>query len=228
VAPVVAGPGAPPQHPDPEAPLPDWVTGAVGTAPQAAPDPLAFSDEPDGDTTIERAMVRGYLPPPTARPADVAVEPAGEPRAGGRALAVVAGLVAVAALAATAFVLTSRNEGDDAGGDPEPPGTPSTSLAVPAGLTAVESPAGVQLDWDGADDDTYAVLMMSEIADPQVLPVDSGTSMLVPSTSLDADDGYCFAVAYLSSLEAASPNTEEAFGPPVCIRGASEDTVRPG
>jgi tRNA A-37 threonylcarbamoyl transferase component Bud32 len=226
-------PAAPtPRRDEPEVPLPAWVTDAVGAAlppatPAPEPRPTGFSDEPDGDTTIERAVVRGYLPParPAPHPGGPPAPPPVEPRRRSRALPVLAAVVGVAALAAAAFVLIPRDDGGPGPG-PDQPATTSTSLVVPTGLAAVESAAGVQLDWEGPEADGYAVLMLSEIAAPRVLPVDAGTSMLVPTTSLVPDDAYCFAVAYVAGLEAA-PRSEDAFSPPACIRGASEDTVRP-
>jgi hypothetical protein len=230
-APASAPPVPPtPRADEPEAALPAWVTDAVGAGlPPAArapgPPPTGFSGEPDGDTTIERAVVRGYLPPPSAAPRPAGPPPV-EPRRRSRALPVLAAVVGVAALAAVALALLPRDDDADPETGPDPQSTTSTSLVVPTGLTAVESAAGVQLDWDGPESDGYAVLMLSEIAAPRVLPVDQGTSMLVPTTSLVPDDAYCFAVAYVAGLEAA-PESEDAFSPPICIRGASEDTVRP-
>jgi hypothetical protein len=232
-SPAPAPPAPAPRRDEPDVPLPAWVTDAVGAAPPPTtpapePRPTGSSDEPDGDTTIERAVVRGYLPPtrPAPHPGGPAAPPPVEPRRRSRALPVLAAVVGVAALAAAAFVLIPRDDDADPGPGPVPQSTTSTSLVVPTGLTAVESAAGVQLDWEGPESDSYAVLMLSEIAAPRVLPVDAGTSMLVPTTSLVPDDAYCFAVAYVAGLEAA-PSSEDAFSPPVCIRGASEDTVRP-
>jgi hypothetical protein len=198
------------------------VTEAVG-APPVAQD-RAASEPPDGDTTIERATVRGYLPPtgPPSPPAD----PAPRRRAG--LLPAAAVLLVVTAVAAAFLLIPQDGSGSGTGGGTGERVTPPTTLAPPTGLTAVESAAGVQLDWDGEESEIYAVLMMSEIASPQVLPAESGTSMLIPATRMVPEDGYCFAVSYLSGLEAASQGTEDAFGPPACIRGASEDTVRPG
>jgi serine/threonine protein kinase len=231
-APEPPAPPPPPEPPRPPVPpeppaapeqLPDWVTEAV-EQPAA---PVGFSDEPDGDTTIERQAVRAYLPPPAPAP----VAPA--PRERSRLVPVLAAVVVVAGLAAAVFALLGGKDDDggnsaSAGNNAGEQAVTSTTLPPPTGLEAVESAAGVQLDWEGDESEVYAVLMMSESAEPQVLPAESGTSLLVAEPLLLPDDGYCFAVAYLSGLQAASPSSEDAFGPPTCIRGASEDTVRPG
>jgi hypothetical protein len=202
--------------------------GATPDMAEPPPDPVVVPAGAEGDTTIERAVVRGYLPPPPPAPAP-APATGDRPRRGAGTLPALVGLLVVVAVAMGAFVLFVRDDGGGGLGDGgNEPDTPTTTVAVPSGLTAVESPAGVQLDWDGDDAEVYAVLMMSEIVEPQVLPAETGSSLLVPATRLSPDDAYCFAVAYLAGLEGASPRTEDAFGPPVCIRGAAEDTVRPG
>jgi hypothetical protein len=138
-----------------------------------------------------------------------------------------AGVAATAAIVAVVVALVLDNQHD---GGPRAP-SDSTTTTVPAhgspptGLTAVESAAGVQLDWDGDDSASYAILMLSETAAPKVVPAEAGASLLIPATSLRADDAYCFAVAYLDALETVD-HSEDAFSPPTCIRGASEDTVR--
>jgi hypothetical protein len=68
------------------------------------------------------------------------------------------------------------------------------------------------------------VLILSEVASPTPQDV-TGTSVLIPSTALDPEAGYCFAVARTEGLNATG-DAAEAFSPPRCIRGASEDSVR--
>ena len=70
------------------------------------------------------------------------------------------------------------------------------------------------------------MLVLSTAEQPQALAPEMGTSRLVPVESLRPNTGYCFSVALLSAVNAAPQGqTAQAFSSPVCIRGASEDTV---
>lgn len=131
-------------------------------------------------------------------------------------------LVVAVALAASGVL----SDDDPPGPGPGPTSTEAPNAAVPTGLGALESPAGVQLDWEGVATSTYAVLVMSETTAPTVLTADDGPGFLVPSAELRTGVGYCFAVADMAALDTSGGDTEAAFSTPVCIRGASEDTVR--
>lgn len=118
-------------------------------------------------------------------------------------------------------------------------------LLVPTGLDVHASEAGVQLDWDETDTDSFAVLVLSETAPPRIETTMDGPSLFIPVLDLRTDDGYCFAVARLDMVANAtdegapgdvggSDGEEDglaseigpAFSPVVCIRGAAEDTIR--
>jgi len=93
----------------------------------------------------------------------------------------------------------------------------------------VETQAGVQVDWAGEEPADYTVLVLSEADAPTALPAPGATSLLIPATTLRPDTGYCFSVARVDAVNAAPEGgASKAFSPPVCIRGASKDTVRVG
>ena len=109
---------------------------------------------------------------------------------------------------------------------PEPPDrgatTTSVPVDVPTDVLAVESQAGVQVDWAGEEPGDYTVLVLSEADAPTALPAPGSTSLLIPATTLRPDSGYCFSVAHVDAVNAAPEGgAGKAFGPPVFIRGAS-------
>ena len=185
-----------------------------------------------GDTTIERDRLRR-----AATPAPLPPPPAARPPNKGRGLLLLAAVAGVAIVAGGLVALAlaggddnpqARGDGD---GDDSDGGTPTETLEidVPGGLTAAESEAGVQLDWDGNDATDYIVLILSENEQPTPEQV-TGPSLLIEAAALEPDVGYCFAVASQAGLTVASEanDTEAAFSAPTCIRGAAEDTVLQG
>jgi hypothetical protein len=153
-----------------------------------------------------------------------------EPRSGSRRPVVLGGVAGVGLVVAGIVAATQSGGGDD-----DPPAATTTTVSTastddvekPTDLTATESVAGVQLDWKGPADTAYAVLVLSEEDPAEVVPVTTGPSHLIPTTSLRPDVGYCFAVAFLDALnDAPSDDTADVFSPPTCIRGATKDTVK--
>jgi serine/threonine protein kinase len=218
------------------------------TSPVWAPMP-ASGGVRDGATDVDRAPARVDVHPiePPARPPPAVpasrpptgLPPAPPPpvppgdRRGDRApqrspakrlvpIALAAGALAVA----VAVVVLTRPGGDDPT-DPDPSGPAGPDVAAPSGLGAVERPEGVRLDWVGDAAERYAVLVLSEATAPVVLTAEDGSGFLVPAAELRPEVGYCFAVAPMAAVEDGA-STEEAFTAPVCIRGASGDTVRRG
>jgi serine/threonine-protein kinase PknK len=223
--PVGPGPGGVPGPPDPSS-WPAPAPGPGGAFGGQAPPPGSAWDAPlDADATVHRNVVRPARPtgPPPKGPSKW------------RRRLLVAVLVLVVAGGGTGAYLATR-DGDD-GGDPQtqPTSTEGTdgstttedlNLEVPTGLRATESQAGVQLDWDGRNGERYLVLLMSTAEQPQLLAAEMGTSRLVPAEALRPNTGYCFSVAIFAVAQAAPQGqTAQAFSSPVCIRGASEDTV---
>jgi serine/threonine-protein kinase PknK len=220
------GPGPGPGSPGPAGPGTPGGPGPGGSFAGQPPPAGSGWDVPlDGDETVHRNVVR------QARPA----EPPPKPPSRLRRRLLVALLVLVLAGGGTGAYLATRGDKDNDGGRGEQTqgtdGDGSTTtedldLEVPTGLKATESPAGVQLDWDGENGETYLVLVLSTADQPQPLAAEMGTSRLVPAEALRPNTGYCFSVALLSAVNAAPEGqTAQAFSPPVCIRGASEDTI---
>jgi hypothetical protein len=179
----------------------------------APPGGLHGLDGIDGEETVHRSVLRQM---PTQDP-----EPERRSR---KWLYVAVGTILVLGAGGGALVLMGGDEEDD------PPSTTTTTvdLEVPANLTANESPAGVQLTWEGDPAGEYYTLILSEAEPPRFLPA-SGSEMLIPAEGLQPDVGYCFAVASLESLDQANAEqSANAFSTPACIRGASEDTVQTG
>lgn len=196
---------------------------AVADEPAAAPDPPVAPlapitpPSPPGPAPGPPPVAPTGLPSPPATPAVPA-----PPRRSGKVLVMLLGVVAVAAAGAGAVLYLPSDD------EPNRPGTTTTSapeVPVPTGLTASESPAGVQLDWEGEATANYAVLVMSEVAAPKVLPAESGPSLLVPITEIAPDVGYCFAVANEATVQSTTNDISSAFSSPTCIRGASESSV---
>jgi hypothetical protein len=175
--------------------------------------PSGGLDGIDAEETVHRSVLRQM---PTQDP-----EPE---RTSRKWLYITAGVILVLGAGGGALLLTGGDDEDD------PPSTTTTTvdLQVPANLTANESPAGVQLTWEGDPAGEYYTLILSEVEPPRFLPA-SGSEMLIPAEGLQPDVGYCFAVASLESLDQANAEqSANAFSTPACIRGASEDTVQTG
>jgi hypothetical protein len=188
-----------------------------------APPPGAGWDVPlDGEATVHRNVVRKPRPaePPPKSPSKLR-----------RGLLIALLVLIVAGAGTGAYLVTSGDEDDGGGQQTQPDDTTDTTnedldLEVPTGLKATESQAGVQLDWDGDNAEEYLVLVLSTAEPPQLLSAEMGTSRLVPAESLRPNTGYCFSVALMSVFDAAPQDqAAQAFGPPQCLRGASEDTV---
>jgi hypothetical protein len=138
-------------------------------------------------------------------------------------LPVLAAVAVTVAIAAVVWALILQP--DDDAGSGETAQTTTTTLLKPPGVALSESRAGIQLEWEGPDTAAYAVLILSEQEPPDTKPAEDGSALLIPETELREDDGYCFAVAYIASLNAVDERAE-AFSPPTCTRGATEETVR--
>ena len=222
-----------PRRPARPAPRPRTAPRPPAAAPGRPPGQVAVDFDPatgvpigwagggavDGEATVHREQVRGGRPVPLASPA---------PRRSTWkvVLVVVGALVAVGAAVAGGMALLDRSPAD-----PEPPadGTTTTTVPVdvPTDVLAVESQAGVQVDWAGEETADYTVLVLSEADRPTALPAPGSTSLLIPATTLRPDTGYCFSVARVDAVNAAPEGgASKAFSPPVCVRGASRDTVR--
>jgi hypothetical protein len=139
------------------------------------------------------------------------------------ALPVLAAVAVTVAIAAVVWALVLQP--DDGADTDEAAQTTTTTVLVPSGVAISESRAGIQLEWEGPDDAAYAVLIMSEQELPDTKPAEDGSSLLIPETELREDDGYCFAVAYIASLNEVDER-HAAFSPATCTRGATEETVR--
>jgi hypothetical protein len=146
-------------------------------------------------------------------------------------------LALVAGAVAGGIVLLGGDEdraADDRDDEPtDPADTTGTTAAngsqaeVPTGLVATESEAGVNLDWEGDDTVDYVILVLSEADPPNLVPVTTGSAHLIEATAVRPDTGYCYSVARLDTVDAIpEEEASDAFSPPVCIRGAAEDTVR--
>jgi len=196
-----------------------------GTAVSSLP-PAVFGPPPPGELTIQRDG-QPRRPPPMVIPTD----PAGPRRRPGRRALALGGLLLVAVAAAVVGLgLRDRVSDDDhAGGDgsDSSPGSEPDDAAIPTGLHVVESPAGVELSWEGDTAGSYLVLVLSESDEPQVVPAENGPSLLIPETSLRPGVGYCYAVALVATVDAMpSGDVASVFSPPQCIRGANQDTVQ--
>ncbi len=198
-----------------------WAPPAGDRRSAFAPVPSFGDAPPPGESTVHRSLVRAPAPPPLAREA---------PARRRRAPLIVAGVAALVVVGGVTAVLVRDSDGGrGSGGSGGSTTTTSAAagVAAPTGLEAAESEAGVQLDWDDSGSSGYVVLVMSGAEPPRVLPAVDSPSVLVPAAALRPDDGYCFAVATVEGI-AATPADQAAaaFGPPICIRGASEGTVR--
>jgi hypothetical protein len=227
-------PAAPlPAPPEPAAPLPAPAEPAVVASPEAGAGHWPPPSSTTGFAPVEPIPAPTAPVPPPFPPGPPLVQmpmDEGRGRKGtGAGLGILAAVVVVAVGVGAAFML--RPKDDDPGKDPPASTTTTTTseaVPVPTGLAASESPAGVQLDWEGDESAIYAVLVMSEAAAPKVLSADEGSSMLVPIAEIAPDVGYCFAVAELTAVEATSDDIASAFSNPACIRGASESSVQQG
>lgn len=239
-APVQVAPPAPVFDPPPPAPAPEFAP-----APQPAPSfdglPAAPADAP--------AIPRDHSPFGSLRTLDLrpdaddtpapAESDGATPLVGpaARALPVIVLVALVVVLGAgLAWAVTTHDPAEtDRAVDDNDDGVNDTTVDpeafVPVPVTAVENASGVQLDWGGTAADKQMVLLLSVSEAPRLMPVEAGTALLVPTSSLKGTDGYCFAVTNAakpspSPALVASKLPSEALVPEGCIRGASPDTVR--
>ncbi|MGH9212936.1 MAG: hypothetical protein ACRD2C_20030, partial [Acidimicrobiales bacterium] len=150
---------------------------------------------------------------------------------------VLAILVAVIFAGVTWSIVTGEEEGERAQADQ--PGNGSDQTTEPlatsrSGLTAVESPVGVQLDWNGGSNESQVmVVVLSTVAPPQSRPADTGSALTIPTADLDPSAGYCFAVVAAaapapSAAELAAEVPADSLGTESCIGSGSADTVQRG
>jgi serine/threonine protein kinase len=154
-----------------------------------------------------------------------------------RALPVLAvgACTAVLAVGVAWVVMFGEDPGEQAqSGNSSTSAAPSTdNLSGDTGsesVMAVENPNGVQLDWGGTEG-PQVVVVLSESAAPRTLEARTGSALLVPTSSLSPEDGYCFAV--VPEVEPAPSPTELAADLPAdalsaesCVRGASAQSIR--
>lgn len=220
----------------PPAPLPTPPPGeaTLPRAPAATPPsdtPAPAAPSTDQPTVLPPGAV---APPPPAEPVEreptVAIdrprpptEPAEKPPSSIPLPVVIMAVVAVVALVG---LLASYLLADD---EDDPP--PTTAVAyvpedVPTDVEATATPLGVRVTWTGDDDAEFVVLVLSEDAERRGLPADTGTDTLLDPDLVDPDAGHCFAVAYAVELARAPEGSESAaFSPPVCINGATRESV---
>jgi hypothetical protein len=100
----------------------------------------------------------------------------------------------------------------------------------PIELTATENAQGVQLDWEESGSGRQLVLVLSVTEAPRALPAETGTALLVSTSSLLPQTGYCFAVVPAEEATdaptLASRLPSSALPPSACIRGATAATIR--
>src|SRR5690606_14795677 len=96
-------------------------------------------------------------------------------------------------------------------------------------LTAVETPEGVQLDWEGPVGVDYLVRILSPTEPPRPIGAGPATALLIPATAVQPGGAYCFDV--VAAPEDGAPpvsvpdDSEQAVLPTACINGAQPDAV---
>jgi hypothetical protein len=114
--------------------------------------------------------------------------------------------------------------GDDAGTPASERPRDDAVAEAPTGLAVTMVPEGAQLSWEGADDETYVVTVLSSTAPPQALPPAPGTSALVPSAGASPGTLQCFTVARAPASDDGQPGTPSD---PVCAAGATPEQMLP-
>jgi hypothetical protein len=114
--------------------------------------------------------------------------------------------------------------GDDAGTPASERPRDDAVAEAPTGLAVTMVPEGAQLSWEGADDETYVVTVLSSTAPPQALPPAPGTSALVPSAGAPPGTLQCFTVARAPASDDGQPGIPSD---PVCAAGATPEQMLP-
>jgi hypothetical protein len=133
--------------------------------------------------------------------------------------------------------------GDDPNGSGAESGSSTTAAAPPGSqaafspnrasdLTAVETSAGVQLDWEGPEGIAYLIRILSPTEPPRPLGGGPATALLVPADMVQLGGPYCFDVVAAPEdgappVSVPSDPTEVVF-PTACVGGAApESVIRP-
>jgi serine/threonine protein kinase len=166
------------------------------------------------------------------RPGPRQVAPAGgpAPSIGARAVSggppalpviILIGVVLVLALGVMWLVLTGDDSGPPASDRPRP-----SADGAPTEVRANEVPEGVQVTWEGSDDASYVVTVLSADAPPEPLPATIGTSALVPNVAGVAAGPRCFTVA-LAADDGGAPASASS-SEPACTVGATAGQMQQG
>jgi serine/threonine-protein kinase PknK len=237
---------APPAPAAPALTRSPWETRSHGEQDTVAPDedpwadlqldPSVFAGAQPAYDTNERPDEQDELASARARTARDRDTPSTPAQTGPRALPVIVlmGLVAVLVAGVSWMIVTGEDPAQE-----EQANAPDTSRAVTGDgqpranldVTAAESAAGVQLDWDESGEGRQTVVILAATEPPQALPADAGTALLVPAARLRPQTGYCFAVvtggeASATPAELAAAVPEEGLAPGACIRGATGADLR--
>jgi serine/threonine protein kinase len=196
-----------------------WASPTVQSAPGTQVR-LPRAGEGDAATALSRASRPG---PRQVAPAD-GPAPAGHGRAassGPPALPVIIliGVVLVLALGVAWLVLAGDDSGPPASERPRPP-----AVATPTDVRVDAVPEGTQISWEGSDDASYVVTVLSPDAPPAPLPATVGTSALVPNVGGAPPAPRCFTVAVADDAGAASGAASE----PACTAGADPGQMQQG
>jgi serine/threonine protein kinase len=179
---------------------------------------LPRAGEGEAATTLPRA----------SRPGPRQVAPAGGPAPAGLGRAasggppalpviILIGVVLVLALGVAWLVLTGDESGPPASERPRPEvGDTPTDVRVNG------VPEGTQITWEGSDDASYVVTVLTPDAPPEPLPATIGTSALVPNVGETAAGPRCFTVARAADAGAATGASSE----PACTAGADPDQMQ--
>jgi hypothetical protein len=168
-----------------------------------------------------------------ARPGPRQVAPAGGPAPTGATrgastgppalpVIILIGVVLVLALGVAWLVLTGDDSGPPASERPRPSADGATA---PTDVRVDEVPEGVQVTWEGSDDASYVVTVLTAGAPPEPLPATIGTSALVPNVAGAATGPRCFTVALADDGGAASSG---ASSEPACTGGATPGQMQQG
>jgi serine/threonine protein kinase len=155
-------------------------------------------------------------PPPTGATRGASTGPPALP------LIILIGVVLVLALGVAWLVLTGDDSGPPASERPQPSADGATA---PTDVRVDEVPEGVQVMWEGSDDASYVVTVLTANAPPEPLPATIGTSALVPNVAGAATGPRCFTVALADDGGAASSG---ASSEPACTGGATPGEMQQG
>jgi hypothetical protein len=113
-----------------------------------------------------------------------------------------------------------------------PPGQAAFTPNRASDLTAIETPSGVQLDWEGPEGSAYLVRILSPTEPPRPLGAGPATALLIPPDLVQQGGSYCFDVVAAPGegeppISVPADPTQVSF-PTACIGGATaEAVVRP-